>query len=510
MKNRFLHCVLATLLGLVLALAVIGLGAAARAWPASAVRYVATTGTDAANDCTSKTEPCATIQHAVDVAVPGDEIHIAGGTYSRVGTLAVITKTLWMWGCYDPAFTAPDPDLYQTVLDARWGGSVISITSAEEVGLVHLTLTHGNGSGSCGSYGCGGGLYAVDTALHVGHSVITDNVANPAGRGYGGGVYVERNRQVDIWESRIVSNTANANAASSEHSEGGGIYVNGGTASLIQNQVLNNVAHVWQAGFGGGIYMNGVTQADVLTNVIRGNKANGANSPYGSYGGGLYVSNGSAVAVTGNQIEDNLTNGTGGGVEIAYSDAHLARNTIVGNVAAGGGGVFVQSTTPVTLSNNLIARNYAGFRCGGVYASLTSLPGSQVVLVNNTIADNGDMGVADWTYAVLTMTNNLIAGHATGIGIKDTGHSSVSADHNLFWNTSDPITGTHAIRQDPLLAQNYHLRPGSPAVDQGVTIPWLTTDLEGHPRPQGSQYDVGAFEGEEVWWDVFLPLALRN
>jgi len=510
MRKRFLRCALATLLGLVLALAFAWLGADAPVGAASAVRYVATTGTDAANDCTSKTEPCATIQHAVDAAAPGDEIHIAGGAYSRVGTLAVITKTLWMWGCYDPAFTAPDPDLYQTVLDAQWGGSVISITSADEVGLVHLTLTHGNGSGNCGSYGCGGGLYAVDTDLHVGHSVISDNVANPAGGGSGGGIYVEGNRQVDIWESHVVSNTANADAASSERGWGGGIYVNGGTVSLVQNQVLNNVAHVWRAGFGGGVYLNGVTHAEVVTNTIQGNKANGYNSPWGSYGGGLYVSNGSAVMVAGNQIEDNLTNGTGGGVEVAYSDAHLARNTIVYNVAAGGGGVFVQSTTPVTLSNNLIAHNYAGFRCGGVYASLTSLPGSQVVLVNNTIADNGDMGVADWTYAVLTMTNNLIAGHATGVGIKDTVHSSVSANHNLFWNTSDPITGTHGIREDPLLMPDYHLRPGSPAVDQGVTIPWLTTDLEGHPRPQGSQYDIGAYEGEELWWDVFLPLALRN
>jgi hypothetical protein len=70
------------------------------------------------------------------------------------------------------------------------------------------------------------------------------------------------------------------------------------------------------------------------------------------------------------------------------------------------------------------------------------------------------------------------------------------------------IVGTNAIHSDPLLAADYHLRPGSPAVDTGRPISWLTTDLEGNPRPQGSGYDIGAFEG--VRWDVFVPLALRN
>lgn len=52
--------------------------------PALAVpRFVAPAGVDAANLCTVAGNPCATIQHAVDVAGPGDSIEVAAGTYNQ-------------------------------------------------------------------------------------------------------------------------------------------------------------------------------------------------------------------------------------------------------------------------------------------------------------------------------------------------------------------------------------------------------------------------------------------
>lgn len=56
------------------------------AWaaPAAAIdRFVALAGVDAANSCTNAAQPCATIQHAVDVSGSGDTIQIAAGTYNQ-------------------------------------------------------------------------------------------------------------------------------------------------------------------------------------------------------------------------------------------------------------------------------------------------------------------------------------------------------------------------------------------------------------------------------------------
>jgi hypothetical protein len=102
------------------------------------------------------------------------------------------------------------------------------------------------------------------------------------------------------------------------------------------------------------------------------------------------------------------------------------------------------------------------------------------------------------SYVALTLTNNLIAGHTVGVTNTQPASSTVTADTNLFWNTSDPITGTNGIRENPLLTTDYHLGAGSPAVNTG---------LDGNPRPQGGGYDIGAFE---YVCRVHLPLVLRN
>ena len=43
-------------------------------------------------------------------------------------------------------------------------------------------------------------------------------------------------------------------------------------------------------------------------------------------------------------------------------------------------------------------------------------------------------------------------------------------------------------------AHNYQLSPSSPAADAGAAISAVTTDRQGTKRPQGTRYDIGAFE----------------
>lgn len=47
---------------------------------------------------------------------------------------------------------------------------------------------------------------------------------------------------------------------------------------------------------------------------------------------------------------------------------------------------------------------------------------------------------------------------------------------------------------DPV-ADDYHLKPGSPALDAGETLDDVPADLEGTPRPVGPAFDIGAYEG---------------
>ncbi|RLC90226.1 MAG: hypothetical protein DRI77_14980 [Chloroflexi bacterium] len=494
MNKRLFHCVTAALLGLALAALLLLLGTSVPARAGSNVHCVNQTGTGCDAICGGG---CYTsVQAAVDAASPSHEIRIAAGIYTDpAGTVAAIAKELAMRGSYgqpcgDSDF---DPDMHQTVLDAQWSGSVVSITNAGDVMLQHLTFTHGDGKGNCGPWaGCGGGVYVKDTAIHIGQCVITDNVGSSAQSAFGGGIYVGNSNlgaPANIWETRFVSNTAS-------------------TASV---------------GWGGGLYLEAgtsISSAVVTGNTFEGNIASTASSGDGQ-GGGMYMMQ--YGVLSNNLFRQNRagrdTSGTGGGLYMwEVWGATLKANRFLNNVASEGssygtgGAIYCGVSVVVTMSNNLLAGNTASSKGDGLCLSTFSGEHIAATLVNNTLADNtagaGSEGIWVGSYISLTLINNLIAGHTVGVTNTVPASSTVTADHNLFWNSSDPITGSNAIHADPLLIADYHLGIGSPAEDAGVTIPWLTDDLAGDSRPQGSGYDMGAYEGTRS--EVFLPLVMRN
>jgi len=93
---------------------------------------------------------------------------------------------------------------------------------------------------------------------------------------------------------------------------------------------------------------------------------------------------------------------------------------------------------------------------------------------------------------------------------------SVIAKNNIFWHNKGPdiflrtgATSTTASNMqgidplfvngdpesiDPYNPNNYKLKPTSPAIGAGITIPFVADDFFGTSRPQGTGYDIGAYE----------------
>jgi len=82
--------------------------------------------------------------------------------------------------------------------------------------------------------------------------------------------------------------------------------------------------------------------------------------------------------------------------------------------------------------------------------------------------------------------------------------SQVSGHHNLFYNFGNgPSWSTNSISgKDPLFVNpstdmsvaDFHLQSSSPAKDVGYTESAVTHDVVNVSRPQGSAYDIGAYE----------------
>jgi parallel beta-helix repeat protein len=481
--------------------------------------FVTTDGSGTA--CTQDT-PCA-LQTALAQATGGDTIYVAQGTYTGTGAAVVtVTQSITLYGGWDGSPTGDvvrDLDTYPTTLDGENARRGVYISEGITPTLDGFIVTRGNATGLGGTpydQDDGGGVYSEDASPIIVNNVITNNLGSSSADTYGegGGIYlVNASATAVISGNTIISNTASTGYTG----YGGGIVLYESDATVEGNRVLSNTGSTAHTGFGGGIWISR-DHPWVVSNTIQWNKASAANETSGR-GGGLYLSYTSGL-VESNLIANNQTDpyktGHGGGVYDLYGSPTLNGNRILSNTAMLGGGIYVFRSTTFTLTNNVIAQNTAQ---GMYFYGSTSNPVTGM-LANNTIAHSLNEGVFLRDHVALTLTSNIIAGNVKGIWT--TSATTATVDHTLFFgNTSGDTEGLGSISStneitgsDPLFVDpagwDYHILLGSPAIDAGAAVPWLTTDIDGdaRPWPTGGIYDIGADEAQYL--SVYLPLVLRD
>ena len=130
--------------------------------------------------------------------------------------------------------------------------------------------------------------------------------------------------------------------------------------------------------------------------------------------------------------------------------------------------------------------------------------------INNIVYNNNDIyqhGIdTGYTATDSLIYNNTIYNVGVGIQVTSTSTNAIIKNNIIYLTTNIPtddkgvgtIWSNNLIGIDPQFVDtadgNFRLRSISPAIDRGASLAEVTKDIAGVSRPQGTAYEIGAYE----------------
>lgn len=410
--------------------------------------FVSPTGSD--QNPGSFTQPWKTIQKAANTMVAGDTVYIRAGTYPE----QVIPQNSGSADNYISYIAYPGETV---TID----GASLSLDTWD--GLFHIRAHR--------AYIRVSGLRVINA--HGGYDVTGIRVDDSSNIIVDGNyTYNTESSGISVWRSNNVVVEGNE----IEFANNGGGEENLSIAGSYSVEVKNNHVH------------------------------HGFNSPAG--GEGINIKTGSHdIKVYNNRVHDQpkLAFGLDGWTDHTYNIEYF------GNVAYNCSYGFIMSSEQGGLTENIKVYNNIAYSNGSAgFAVPTYNVGlmKNVEFINNTAHGNhGGIRIMQTNVEGIVIRNNIVSQNGSfQISVVPGAAAQTTVDHNLFYG-SGSVVGSDPVVGNPLFVNpggaDFHLQSGSPAIDTGSSLGAPGDDFEGNLRPQGSGYDIGAYEF------VVLPPLLR-